>query len=95
MIRHAYPYTDPTTDCCCAHQTCGGIIPDPDCPDHGHKKNPAMEWHQAGSPVCVAGQEAPYHCDRGHPLPAAFRPSSDPESWDDTCRCPQREGPGQ
>lgn len=87
MIRHAYPYTAPSIDCGCPVQACGGITPGPDCPDHGAKRNPAMEWHHADSPICQAGQSARYRCDRGHPLPADFRPSGDPDDWDDTCRC--------
>ena len=87
MIRHAYPYAAPSIDCGCQPQDCGGIIPDPGCPDHGAKKNPAMAWHEADSPVCLAGQGARFHCDRGHPLPADFTPAGDPDDWDDTCHC--------
>jgi len=86
MIRHAYPYTAPSADCSCVPQACGGLIPDPDCPDHGAKRNPAMEWHQANSPICLDGQPARFRCDRGHPLPADFHPHGDPDDWDDTCR---------
>lgn len=89
MIRHAYPYAAPSAGCVCTPQKCGGIIPDSDCPDHGAKKNPAMEWHQDGGPVCLDGQGARYRCDRGHPLPPAFTPSGDPDTWDDTCHCPE------
>jgi hypothetical protein len=87
MKRHAYPYVAASADCPCSPQACGGLIPDPDCPDHGAKRNPAMEWHQADSPVCVDGQAARFRCDRGHPLPAGFHPHGDPDDWDDTCHC--------
>jgi hypothetical protein len=51
MMRHAVPYTDAPA-CPCQVQPCGGIIPDPDCPHHGARKSPAMEWHQADGPRC-------------------------------------------
>ncbi|MET8978529.1 hypothetical protein ABZX85_23215 [Streptomyces sp. NPDC004539] len=50
-IPHAMPYATPD-DCTCTEQTCGGIIPDPECPDHGHRLNPAMGWHLAGTVLC-------------------------------------------
>lgn len=52
MIRHAIPYVAPSQPCRCPAQDCGGLIPDPDCPDHGARKEPAMEWHEAGGPRC-------------------------------------------
>ncbi|MFI9344969.1 hypothetical protein ACIG0D_27440 [Streptomyces sp. NPDC052773] len=56
MIRHAVPYVAASDNCCCAIQTCGGLIPDSDCPDHGAKKEPVMAWHHADSPTCLEGQ---------------------------------------
>lgn len=53
MIRHAIPYTQPSPACPCPLQPCGGLIPTPDCPDHGHRRNPAMEWHPLDH--CPAG----------------------------------------
>ncbi|WP_416520081.1 hypothetical protein [Streptomyces achromogenes] len=54
MIRHAIPYAQPSSACPCPAQECGGIIPDPDCPDHGDRRAPAMEWHEADGPRCRA-----------------------------------------
>ncbi|MFI6032996.1 hypothetical protein ACIBBD_02200 [Streptomyces sp. NPDC051315] len=87
MIRHAIPYTAPTADCLCPQQACYGIIPALDCPDHGARRNPAMEWHEADGPFCRDSQGARFHCDRGHPMPADFYPAGEPDDWDDTCRC--------
>ena len=56
MNRHAIPYAAASASCCCPVQACGGLIPDPDCPDHGGRREPAMEWHAAGSPLCLAAQ---------------------------------------
>ncbi|GGR67557.1 hypothetical protein [Streptomyces roseolus] len=53
LLRHALPYTAPGTDCRCAQQACGGIIPTPYCPDHGHTAEPALEWHPAGGIRCT------------------------------------------
>lgn len=51
MTRHAIPYTD-SDPCPCPVQDCGGIIPDPDCPEHGARREPAMAWHDADSDRC-------------------------------------------
>lgn len=59
-IPHAMPYTT-SADCTCTEQTCGGVIPDPECPDHGHRINPAMGWHLAGTVPCrtlAAGRQS-------------------------------------
>ena len=45
MNRHAIPYAAASPACPCPVQACGGIIPNPSCPDHGARRNPAMEWH--------------------------------------------------
>jgi len=90
VIRHAIPYAASSKACRCPVHVCGGIIPDPDCVDHGAKREPAMSWHEAGGERCQALRAAPprrYRCDRGHLLPVGFRPGPDPESWDDTCEC--------
>jgi hypothetical protein len=88
MIRHAIPYGIRSAACRCPVQACGGIIPDPDCPDHGAKKSPAMEWHAAGGERCRELGRPRYRCSRGHLLPADFRlPATDPDTWDDECRC--------
>jgi hypothetical protein len=52
VIRHAIPYTQPSNACLCPLQPCGGINPSDTCPDHGHRRNPAMEWHQADNTYC-------------------------------------------
>lgn len=52
MIFHAVPYSAQPSDCRCPVQVCGGIIPDPDCADHGNRENPAMEWHPADGERC-------------------------------------------
>lgn len=95
MIQHAIPYAQPSRACRCSMQACGGIIPDPDCPDHGHRKEPAMEWHEADGERCRALQPKPerkrYQCAAGHFLPANFTPPArDPHDWDDECRCKSR-----
>ncbi|MFD5709522.1 hypothetical protein ACFWHW_03855 [Streptomyces pharetrae] len=77
----------------CPLQVCGGIIPDPDCPDHGSKKELAMAWHEADSERCrdLARPRPRYRCARGHFLPADFRPpATEPDDWDDECRCKPR-----
>ncbi|MTE22619.1 hypothetical protein F0L17_26695 [Streptomyces sp. TRM43335] len=45
-LRHAMPYAEISEACRCptAHP-CGGIVPDPDCPEHGDRRAPTMEWH--------------------------------------------------
>jgi hypothetical protein len=89
MTRHAIPYAA-TPACRCPVQECGGIIPDPGCPDHGARLEPPMAWHDAESKRCRELSATPqprYRCDRGHLLPAGFQPGPDPELWDDTCRC--------
>ncbi|MEU4104002.1 hypothetical protein AB0F16_25985 [Streptomyces tanashiensis] len=86
MNRHAIPYAAASPACCCPVQACGGIIPNPDCPDHGARRNPAMGWHWEDA--CPALLEPGPHCAQGHPLPADAVPlTRDPEDWDDTCRC--------
>ncbi|PWG13927.1 hypothetical protein DF268_08660 [Streptomyces sp. V2] len=50
-IPHAMPYVT-SPDCTCTEQPCGGVIPDSECPDHGHRLNPAMGWHLAGAVPC-------------------------------------------
>ncbi|GHH30077.1 hypothetical protein [Streptomyces rubradiris] len=52
MILHRVPYVQPSPACRCPVQVCGGIIPDPDCPDHGDRKSPAMERHEADGERC-------------------------------------------
>ncbi|MEV6332290.1 hypothetical protein [Streptomyces sp. NPDC051909] len=52
-VRHALPYTAPSSTCRCAPQACGGIIPNPYCTDHGNAVSPAMEWHPAGGIRCA------------------------------------------
>lgn len=49
---HWTPYKQPSTACPCPVQTCGAIIPDPDCPDHGARAEPAMNRHTAGGTRC-------------------------------------------
>lgn len=49
---HDIPYAQPSPDCPCPIQRCGGIILDPDCPDHGYRRNPAMQRHIAGNARC-------------------------------------------
>ncbi|MEX3101211.1 MULTISPECIES: hypothetical protein [unclassified Streptomyces] len=59
-IPHAMPYVT-SPNCTCTEQPCGGIIPDSECPDHGHRINPAMGWHLAGTVSCrtlAAGRES-------------------------------------
>lgn len=94
MTGHYVPYVQPSPNCPCPVQACGGIIPDPDCPDHGAKKEPAMDRHEAGGPRCreLQPKAKRYRCSRGHFLPADFRPPfhRDPDDWDDTCRCKPR-----
>lgn len=91
MIRHAIPYVAPGTSCCCPAKACGGIIPAPDCPEHGAKREPAMSWHEADSDRCRALRPARrYRCASGHFLPATFRPSGPPDELDDTCTCKPR-----
>jgi hypothetical protein len=34
-------------------------------------------------------------CDRGHYLPRSFRPTGDPDTWDDTCRCRPKPDPAR
>ncbi|MFE7511417.1 hypothetical protein ACFU8I_09350 [Streptomyces sp. NPDC057540] len=58
VIRHALPYTTPTTWCRCERQTCGGIIPTAYCTDHGTTVTPAMEWHPADGTRCTALRRA-------------------------------------
>ncbi|MFF5404583.1 hypothetical protein ACFY8K_16920 [Streptomyces misionensis] len=90
MTQHAIPYAQPSWACHCSVQDCGGIIPAPDCPDHGVKQEPAMSWHEADGERCttLAATRPRYRCDRGHLLPANFvPPATDPDNWDDTCRC--------
>ncbi|WP_158810552.1 hypothetical protein [Streptomyces leeuwenhoekii] len=90
MIRHAIPYAGPARCGHCPLQVCGGILPDPDCPDHGARREPAMEWHEADGPRCqeLRAPSSRYRCDRGHLLPADFRPpATDPDNWVDECRC--------
>lgn len=53
MIQHAIPYAQPSWACPCPVKACGGIIPDPDCPDHGARREPAMEWHEADGERCT------------------------------------------
>ncbi|MFH9959640.1 hypothetical protein ACH4OX_36275 [Streptomyces roseolus] len=53
LVRHALPYAAPGTDCRCAQQACGGIIPTPYCPDHGRTAEPALEWHPADGIRCA------------------------------------------
>lgn len=91
MIRHGIPYSARSSACWCPVQECGGIIPDPDCPDHGAKKNPPMDWHEADGPRCRELRRPRYRCARGHFLPASFSPpATDPDNWDDECRCKPR-----
>jgi hypothetical protein len=93
MIRHAVPYAAVSAACPCPVQDCGGIIPASDCPDHGSCKEPAMEWHAADGPRCLALRPLPegrYRCASGHLLPLSFVPVGDPDGWDDTCRCKPR-----
>lgn len=52
MSRHACPYVAISAACICRRQPCGGIIPEADCPDHGHARNPVMEWHFPNDPLC-------------------------------------------
>jgi hypothetical protein len=52
VIWHDIPYTQPSDACCCPLQACGGIIRKDTCPDHGHRRNPATERHQADSAYC-------------------------------------------
>lgn len=93
MIRHAIPYAASSDSCCCPLQSCGGIIPDPMCLDHGARKNPAMEWHREEHCPTRRGQTRRYRCSRGHFLPATFSPpATDPDDWDDDCRCKPRRG---
>jgi hypothetical protein len=43
--RHAVPYAAPGPGCTCPPiEACGGILPDPECPEHG-RPAPAMLWH--------------------------------------------------
>ena len=88
MIQHAIPYAQPSRACRCPVQDCGGIIPDPDCVDHGAKKEPAMGWHPAGGERCtrLVSTRPRYVCAEGHPLLGTFRlPATDPDCWDDSC----------
>ncbi|WP_416520041.1 hypothetical protein [Streptomyces achromogenes] len=52
MDFHDIPYAATSPYCRCKLQTCGGLTINPDCPDHGNKKNPAMERHTAGNERC-------------------------------------------
>lgn len=46
QIRHAMPYAEISDACRCpTAYPCRGIIPDADCPEHGDRRAPAMEWH--------------------------------------------------
>lgn len=85
---HAVPYAF-SGHCACPVQVCGGTIPDPYCPDHGERREPAMGWHDAGDERCqqLVAEEPRYRCGRGHPLPLHFSRGLDSELWDDTCRC--------
>lgn len=88
MSQHAIPYAQPSLTCQCSVQACGGLVPDPDCPDHGGKREPAMSWHEADGERCkeLASPQPRYRCDRGHLLPATFRPpATEPDDWDDSC----------
>ncbi|MEV5414747.1 hypothetical protein [Streptomyces albogriseolus] len=88
MIQHAIPYAAQSSACPCPVQKCGGIVPAPDCPDHGARREPAMEWHEAGGPRCRELARPRYRCARGHFLPADFQPpATEPGDWDDECRC--------
>jgi hypothetical protein len=53
VIQHAIPYAAPGPGCSCTAQPCGGLLPDVECPDHGHRKNPAMAWHVADGERCL------------------------------------------
>lgn len=91
MTGHWVPYTAPSPSCDCAQVACGGLLSNPDCVEHGARKEPAMQRHDAGGRRCRALGGVPepkrYRCDRGHFLPADFRPPfhRDPDDWDDTC----------
>ncbi|MFE1345922.1 hypothetical protein [Streptomyces sp. NPDC058757] len=52
VVRHALPYTAPTSACRCTRKACGGITPAPSCPEHGTTAAPAMEWHPGGGIRC-------------------------------------------
>lgn len=58
MIRHAIPYAASSPNCRCPVQRCGALIPDSACPDHGHPREPAMEWHIADNDRCQQLQAA-------------------------------------
>lgn len=46
LLRHAVPYAEMGDACRCATAyPCRGIVPDVDCPEHGGRRSPAMEWH--------------------------------------------------
>ncbi|MGZ0231159.1 hypothetical protein [Streptomyces sp. CPS1] len=87
MIFHAVPYAGSTRCGRCPMQVCGGLIPDPDCPDHGVKREPAMSWHEADGERCrELGRGPRYQCSAGHLLPDTFRPpATEPDDWDDSC----------
>ncbi|MEV7817820.1 hypothetical protein AB0P05_45575 [Streptomyces flaveolus] len=53
LVQHAVPGTAPSPACSCqTAQPCGGLIPDPDCPEHGDQRAPHMWWHWEG-PACT------------------------------------------
>ncbi|MGW4551958.1 hypothetical protein ACWEN4_37320 [Streptomyces violaceorubidus] len=54
QVRHGVPCNAPSPECQCAHQTCGGIVPTPYCPEHGSVAEPVMEWHPGGGIRCAA-----------------------------------------
>ncbi|MFG3127372.1 hypothetical protein ACGFZU_06680 [Streptomyces tendae] len=55
-----------------------------------------MEWHQEEHCPTRKPTTRRYRCARGHFLPAAFHPpATDPDDWDDECRCKPQQGPAQ
>ncbi|MFC7979753.1 hypothetical protein ACFUT3_31530 [Streptomyces cinereoruber] len=70
LDRHALPCTAPGTQCACARQACGGLIPVPYCTEHGRTAEPAMEWHPAGGIRCThLTRPAPRTGDVPAPVP--------------------------
>lgn len=90
MIRHAIPYTEIRSTDPCPTMPCGGIAPHPECPDHGNRASPAMEWHRAEDCRRIVARKR-LRCGRGHFLPADASLPAGPENWDDICRCRPRQ----
>lgn len=88
LVIHDLPYVQPSLACPCPIQTCGAIIINPDCPDHGHRRTPATERHIAGNERCQyltnSREHTPMSDDTANHRPEDQDPEIDETPmWDD------------